>query len=61
VDKLIFVAFCFARKGVEGSAQPGGPTGQGLGLGAKLFYAAVIMAACVAFVKTRKGRTAAHR
>jgi len=33
----------------------------GLGLGAKLFYAAVIVAACVGFVKTRKGQTAAFR
>jgi len=33
----------------------------GLGLGAKCFYAAVIVAACVAFVKTRKGQMAGYR
>jgi hypothetical protein len=61
------------EKGLEGSEQPNavGDMGSGkslhgmgeggLGLGAKCFFAAVIIAACVAFVKTRKEQMAGYR
>jgi len=58
------------EKGLEGPAHVGGiGSGNGLhgmgegglGLGAKCFFAAVIIAACVAFVKTRKEQMAGYR